>query len=210
MKVNWNQFDWEDIGLKLAAYSHKKARRFNRMRGGSKDLPGGKSPKDLAYEAIKLVWGYERKWNRKRYPNIQHFLESVVDCLYSHLGERAENVYMNNEAIIPTPSDPYALYRAEHRARLSEHSDPASNAEALERLSLLLEKTEELRGSSKELVHDLCVTQIKFPEASVKELAKILKRTPKQVYSARSSLRQIYYEFVYPAKAPVDPVDPVD
>ena len=82
--------DWEGIILKLTAHAVHKVERL-RWQTGKKDLPGGRQIKDLAMEAIKMVWSGERNWNPSRQPDILRHLKSIVDSLVSHLVESAEH-----------------------------------------------------------------------------------------------------------------------
>jgi hypothetical protein len=74
----------------LTAHAVYKARRLS-WQTGKKDLPGGRQPKDLAFDAINLVWTGERNWDPAKQPDPLKHLKSIVDSLVSHLVESAEH-----------------------------------------------------------------------------------------------------------------------
>ena len=82
--------DWKVIILRLTAHAAYKVERL-RWQTGKKDLPGGRQVKDLAMEAIKMVWTGERKWNPDKQPDLLKHLKSIVNSVVSHLVESAEH-----------------------------------------------------------------------------------------------------------------------
>jgi DNA-directed RNA polymerase specialized sigma24 family protein len=82
--------DWTDVGIRLAAYATWKARNLRWRTGRSDALAGGKTPEDLAAEAILKVLAGERAWDPGRGPLLP-YLEGVVDSLVSHLAASPDN-----------------------------------------------------------------------------------------------------------------------
>lgn len=122
------QVDWSDVGIRLAAYATWKARNLRWRTGRSDILAGGKTPEDLAADAILKVLEGERAWDPERGPLLA-YLQGVVDSLLSHLAGSADNRIQealaeehDRPADIPQASDPEeriarlrALLRAEHQ-----------------------------------------------------------------------------------------------
>ena len=117
------QVDWADVGIRLTAYATWKARNL-RWRTGLRDaLAGGRTPEDLAAEAILKVLAGERGWDPQR-GALLPYLEGVVDSLISHLAESADNRVQERW------SDAY-----DRAAEGAPASDPA---ERIERLRAIL------------------------------------------------------------------------
>ena len=51
--------DWETIGIQLAAYARWKARNLHWRTGGTGDLAKGKTPEDVAAEAIEKAFDWD-------------------------------------------------------------------------------------------------------------------------------------------------------
>lgn len=85
-----DRVDWADVGVRLAAYATWKARNLHWRTGRADALAGGKTPEDLAADAILKVLGGERAWDPSRGPLLR-YLEGVVDSLLSHLAASADN-----------------------------------------------------------------------------------------------------------------------
>jgi DNA-directed RNA polymerase specialized sigma24 family protein len=82
--------DWADLGIRLAAYATWKARNLRWRTGRSDALAAGKTPEDLASEAILKVLSGERIWEPSR-GALLPYLEGVVDSLMSHLAASTDN-----------------------------------------------------------------------------------------------------------------------
>jgi DNA-directed RNA polymerase specialized sigma24 family protein len=82
--------DWADVGIRLTAYATWKARNLRWRTGRSDALAGGKTPEDLAADAILKVLAGERAWDPGRGPLLP-YLEGVVDSLMSHLAASLDN-----------------------------------------------------------------------------------------------------------------------
>lgn len=82
--------DWADVGIRLAAYATWKARNLQWRTGRTDALASGKTPEDLAAEAILKVLEGERAWEPSR-GALLPYLEGVVDSLMSHLATSADN-----------------------------------------------------------------------------------------------------------------------
>jgi hypothetical protein len=82
--------DWADIGVRLTAYASWKARNLRWRTGRVDALAAGKTPEDLACEAILKVLDGERAWDPDR-GALLPYLQGVVDSLLSHLAASADN-----------------------------------------------------------------------------------------------------------------------
>lgn len=80
--------DWKDITFRLTHYAIWKAFRYV-WKSGS--LPGGKTPQDMALEAIEKVWTGVREWNPDKYPNLYTHLKWIVDSDIDHLFKSKEH-----------------------------------------------------------------------------------------------------------------------
>src|SRR3954465_10070116 len=90
VRREFDRVDWADIGVRLTAYATWKARNLRWRTGRPDALAGGKTPEDLAADAILKVLGGERAWDPGRGPLLR-YLEGVVDSLLSHLAASADN-----------------------------------------------------------------------------------------------------------------------
>ncbi len=75
--------DWNDIGHRLILFSIWLARKYG--CSGNSALPGGKEPKDIAYEAIEKVLNGTRDWNPDKYPDLLIHLQWIVRSDMGHL-----------------------------------------------------------------------------------------------------------------------------
>jgi hypothetical protein len=82
--------DWAAIGIRLTAYASWKARNRQWRTGRSDALAGGRTPEDLAAEAVLKVLSGERAWDPTR-GALLPYLEGVVDSLLSHLADSLDN-----------------------------------------------------------------------------------------------------------------------
>lgn len=83
--------DWKDIVLRLAHYARWRARRYAWRSGASDLLPGGKTPEDVACEAIEKVWQGTRHWDPDKYPNLLTHLKWIVKSDIEHLFSSMEH-----------------------------------------------------------------------------------------------------------------------
>jgi hypothetical protein len=96
--------DWEDIGIRLTAYAAWKARNYRWRTGQSWALAAGKTPEDLAREAIVKALDGTRAWNPARGPLLP-FLQGVVDSLMSHLATSGDNIILERwHEALPDPA----------------------------------------------------------------------------------------------------------
>lgn len=82
--------DWADIGIRLTAYAMWKARNYRWRTGQVWALAAGKTPEDVARDAIVKVLDGSRAWSPER-GALFPYLQGVVDSLMSHLAESADN-----------------------------------------------------------------------------------------------------------------------
>jgi DNA-directed RNA polymerase specialized sigma24 family protein len=84
--------DWETIGIQLAAYARWKARNLHWRTGGTGDLAKGKTPEDVAGEAIEKALDGTRALNLEAHDDLLDCLKSIVDSDISHLAKSADNI----------------------------------------------------------------------------------------------------------------------
>jgi len=90
LQLELQRVDWADLGIRLTAYATWKARNLRWRTGRFDALAGGKTPEDLAAEAILKVLAGERAWDPSR-GALLPYLEGVVDSLMSHLAASVDN-----------------------------------------------------------------------------------------------------------------------
>jgi hypothetical protein len=83
--------DWKDIILKLTHYALQRARVYSWKSGKSDQLLGGKTPEDIAFEAIEKVLSGTRDWDPDKYPNLLTHLQWVVKSDMGHLASSMEH-----------------------------------------------------------------------------------------------------------------------
>lgn len=86
------QADWPRIALELTDYASTKVQRLQWRTGSGGGLPQGKTPEDLAYDAIGKVLSGDRRWDPDQNPDLLGYLKAVVDSLVSHLVESEEHM----------------------------------------------------------------------------------------------------------------------
>jgi DNA-directed RNA polymerase specialized sigma24 family protein len=84
--------DWKTIGIRLAAYARWKARNLRWRTGQTDELAKGKTPEDIAAEAIEKVLNGTRVWDPQAKPDLLEYLKGVVDSDLSHLAVSEDNV----------------------------------------------------------------------------------------------------------------------
>jgi len=82
--------DWVDIGIRLTAYAMWKARNYRWRTRQVWALAAGKTPEDVAREAIVKVLDGSRAWEPERGPLLP-YLQGIVDSLMSHLAASMDN-----------------------------------------------------------------------------------------------------------------------
>ena len=86
-------------------------------------LAGGKTPEDLAADAILKVLGGDRVWDPGRGPLLP-YLEGVVDSLISHLAASADNRIQERWSEAHDAAD-----ASRRRLTLTAHRSPARRAD---------------------------------------------------------------------------------
>ena len=81
---------WAEVGVRLVAYATWKARNLHWRTGHSWELAAGKTPEDVAADAITKVLDGTRAWDPERMALLP-FMQAVVDSLMSHLAESLDN-----------------------------------------------------------------------------------------------------------------------
>jgi DNA-directed RNA polymerase specialized sigma24 family protein len=83
--------DWKTIGIQLAAYARWKARNLHWRTGRTEDLAKGKTPEDVAVEAIEKALDGTRALNLEAHDDLLDCLKSIVDSDINHLVKSADN-----------------------------------------------------------------------------------------------------------------------
>jgi len=83
--------NWKEIILKLTHYALHRARLYSWKSGKSDHLLGGKTPEDIACEAIEKVLSGKRDWDPDKYPNLLTHLQWVVKSDMEHLASSMEH-----------------------------------------------------------------------------------------------------------------------
>jgi hypothetical protein len=83
--------DWDDIILKLTRYAIWRARRYTWRSGDPSRLPEGKTPEDIAIDAIEKVWNGTRDWDPDKYPDLLVHLKWIVKSDTEHLFSSMEH-----------------------------------------------------------------------------------------------------------------------
>lgn len=94
--------DWKDIILKLTHYALQRARVYSWKSGKADQLLGGKTPEDIACEAIEKVLAGTRDWDPDKYPNLLIHLQWVVKSDMEHLASSLEH---QTTGRMPEPGD---------------------------------------------------------------------------------------------------------
>ena len=94
--------DWNDIILKLTYYAIWRAHCYIWKSGDPNRLPKGKTPEDIAIEAIKKVWEKKRGWDPDKYPDLLVHLKWIVKSDIEHLFSSMEH---QKTGRIPTLKD---------------------------------------------------------------------------------------------------------
>lgn len=82
--------DWKDIILRLTHFALYRARFYSWGFWKSDQLLGGKTPEDIACEAITKVWDGTRNWDPDKYPNLLTHLMWIVKSDMGHLASSME------------------------------------------------------------------------------------------------------------------------
>lgn len=83
--------DWKDISLRLAHFAVWRASLYKWNSGDTGLLPRGKTPEDVACEAIEKVWNGTRNWDPEIYPDLLKHLMKIVESDISHLFKSADH-----------------------------------------------------------------------------------------------------------------------
>ncbi len=159
--------DWDLIITELTRHAIWRARRYTWATGDTNVLPKGKTPEDIALDAIKKIWLGQREWDPNKYPDLLLHLKWIVTSDIDHLFKSWEhkkttrlNSIQSNEttadsqseispqSISPTYNIPLTpeeeLVSSEEReaanAFLSQLRDSVSGDDELELLLLCLEE----------------------------------------------------------------------
>jgi hypothetical protein len=83
--------DWKNIIFKLTRYAFFMASKYTWKTGKSDQLLGGKTPEDIACEAVEKVWKGNRDWDPDKYPDLYTHLKWIVKSDLGHLCSSIEH-----------------------------------------------------------------------------------------------------------------------
>ena len=83
--------DWNDIILKLTHNAIWQTHKYTWKSGSPNQLPGGKTPEDIAIDAIEKVWNGTRDWDPDKYPDLLVHLKWIVKSDIEHLFSSMEH-----------------------------------------------------------------------------------------------------------------------
>jgi hypothetical protein len=97
--------NWAEVGVRLVAYATWKARNLQWRTRQAWELAAGKTPEDVAAEAIVKVLDGTRVWDPAKIPLLP-FMQGVVDSLMSHLAGSLDNrIQQRWEAMAPPAAE---------------------------------------------------------------------------------------------------------
>ncbi len=105
MDERFDRHPWHLTIPRLRRYAREKASRLIWAGFRRGPLPGGRLPEDVVSTAIEKVLSGARAWDPVREPDLDTFLESVVDSELSHLVESWEHRHVRPAAALPVPDD---------------------------------------------------------------------------------------------------------
>ena len=83
--------DWKDIIKKLTHHANWRASLYTWKSGSSYLLPSGKTPEDVALEAVGKILSGTRYWDPDKYPDLLAHLKWIVKSDISHLFSSEEH-----------------------------------------------------------------------------------------------------------------------
>ena len=83
--------DWKQIIKKLTHHAIWRASLYTWKSGSPYLLPGGKTPEDVALEAVGKIWSGTRDWDPDKYPDIFVHLKWIVKSDIGHLFSSEEH-----------------------------------------------------------------------------------------------------------------------
>ncbi len=185
---------WQEYLERLTLYTVKKFRYLGWVaKGGDRTGPRGKSPQDVAYEAVLKALNGERQYNREAYSDFGHFLRSAVDSLIYQLAKSFEG-----KKFKPMP---VATSDQEDREEIEFEGKEATPA----KICVNKEIAEKVKGIlSQEVKDDPVVNGIlECFEAGITkpaEMAEVLGIDVKDIYTAKKRLQRVIDKKLQPLK----------
>ncbi len=105
MDDRFDRHPWHLTLPRLRRYARERASRLTWSGVRQDPLPGGRLPEDVAHAAIEKVLTGKRAWDPAAQPDLNLFLESVVDSELSHLVESWEHRHVRPAAALPVSGD---------------------------------------------------------------------------------------------------------
>lgn len=101
----FDRHPWHLTIPRLRRYARERADRLTWSGVRHGPLPGGRLPEDVVHTAIEKVLTGTRAWNPSVQPDLDLFLESIVDSELSHLVESWEHRHVRPAAALPAAGD---------------------------------------------------------------------------------------------------------
>lgn len=105
--------EWGSIARRLAHYALGVSRSLRWRTQNAEELPGGETVGSVVSKAIEKLYKGERDWNPETEPNLEKYLQGVIDSLLNHLATSQENL------ILTAPPD-----SASYETAIWEHGSP--------------------------------------------------------------------------------------
>ncbi len=112
--------EWRAMAQRLTRYSLTASRQLRWRTQNSQELPGGETIGSVVSKAIEKLYTGKRNWDPEKQPNLEKYLQSVIDSLLSHLSTSDDNVI-----VIATPEP--GSKDAPDSERGSSQRDPAAD-----------------------------------------------------------------------------------
>jgi hypothetical protein len=97
--------DWNDIILKLTYFAIWLSCRYTWKSGDPRRLPKGKTPEDIALDAIAKVWNGTRDWDINKYPDLLTHLKWIVKSEIKNLYSSMEHQKTSRMPVMKNDED---------------------------------------------------------------------------------------------------------
>ncbi len=168
--------DWNDLGLRLLVFTNYWAKTHYSWREG-RPLAEGKSPEEIAKEAISAFWGSVRKWNPK-YEVLTQLKGAVRSILWNLHNKKG------SKFTAPEPPEFFDLH-------VETAPDPAAEAASEDYCKSIFEALYEQDAvlDSDELI--MIVMAYEDGAESVEEVAEKTGLDKKRIYELRRQLKEM-------------------
>lgn len=92
--------EWADLIVALTRYAFSVSRNLRWRTNSPLELPGGETVDSIVSKAIEKLYSGDREWHPDEQPDLNRYLQGVIDSLLNHLAEAQENVMLRG---VPEP-----------------------------------------------------------------------------------------------------------